>query len=137
MNSAEQKSQVELLIERAKEEKFNDNEITVYDDFFAEGDINNPAKMTEQDTINFIKFLNRCDASNEFVASALTRLTQVAPASVVSQILESDVDGDGLTLAQELKLGTKANEYNTSARIGAARQQQYQAFPSKDSDFEL
>ncbi|MDM9383539.1 hypothetical protein QUB80_22895 [Chlorogloeopsis sp. ULAP01] len=137
MNYAERKSQVELLIEWAKEEKFNDNEITVYDDFFAEGGIENPGKMTEQDAINFIKFLDRCDASNEFIASALTRLAQLAPASVVSQILESDVDGDGLTLAQELKLGTKATEYNTSAQIAAARQQQYQAFPSRDSDFEL
>jgi len=130
-------SQVNLIIERAKQENFNENEIALYYDFFAEGGIKNPAKMTEQDVTNFVNFLDSCDASNEFVAMALTRLAQIAPASVIAQVLESDADGDGLTLAEELKLGTKATEYNTSAEIAAARQQQYQAFPSKNSDFEL
>jgi hypothetical protein len=130
-------SQVNLIIERAKQENFNENEIALYNDFFSEGGIKNPAKMTEQDVTNFVNFLDSCDASNEFVAMALTRLAQIAPASVIAQVLESDADGDGLTLAEELKLGTKATEYNTSAEIAAARQQQYQAFPSKNSDFEL
>jgi hypothetical protein len=130
-------SQVNLIIERAKQENFNENEIALYNDFFAEGGIKNPAKMTEQDVTNFVNFLDSCDASNEFVAMALTKLAQIAPASMIAQVLESDADGDGLTLAEELKLGTKATEYNTSAEIAAARQQQYQAFPSKNSDFEL
>ena len=128
----EQTSQVNLIIERAKQEKFNDNEIALYDDFLIEGGIKNPAKMTEQDATNFVNFLDSCDASNEFVAMALTRLAQIAPQSAMARILESDSDGDGLTLAEELKLGTKATEFDTPAEIAASRQRQFQAFSSKD-----
>jgi hypothetical protein len=130
-------SQVNLIIERAKQEKFNENEIALYNDFFAEGGIKNPAKMTEQDVTNFVNFLDSCDASNEFVAMALTRLAQIAPASVIAQVLESDADGDGLTLAEELKLGTKATQYDTPAQIPVAPQRQFQTFPSRNSEFEL
>lgn len=130
-------SQVNLIIERAKQEKFNENEIALYNDFFVEGGIKNPAKMTEQDATNFVNFLDSCDASNEFVAMALNRLAQIAPTGVIAQVLESDADGDGLTLAEELKLGTKATHYDTPAQIAVVRQRQFQAFPSKDSEFEL
>ncbi|MEI2578053.1 hypothetical protein [Scytonema sp. PRP1] len=130
-------SQVNLIIERAKQENFNENEIALYNDFFAEGGIKNPAKMTEQDATNFVNFLDSCDASNEFVAMALNRLAQIAPASVIAQVLESDADGDGLTLAEELKLGTKATQYDTPAQIAVAQQRQFQAFPSRNSEFEL
>lgn len=133
----QQNSQVNLIIEQAKQEKFNDNEIALYNDFFAEGGIKNPAKMTEQDATNFVKFLDSCDASNEFVVMALTRLAQIAPADVIARVLESDADGDGLTLAEELKLGTKATQYDTPAQIAVARQRQFQAFPSRNSEFEL
>ncbi|NEU75312.1 hypothetical protein PI95_022835 [Hassallia byssoidea VB512170] len=65
-------------------------------------------------------------------------MAQIAPQSAMARILESDSDGDGLTLAEELKLGTKATEFDTPAEIAASRQRQFQAFSSKDSAaFEL
>ncbi len=67
----------------------------------------------------------------------VNRLAQVAPAHVMTKILLSDNDGDGVPLYQELQLGTKATEYDTPSEIAAARQRQYQFFPSRDSDIEL
>ena len=56
----------------------------------------------------------------------------------MARILESDCDGDGLTLAEELKLGTKDTQFDAPAEIAASRQRQFQAFSSKDSAaFEL
>ncbi|WP_026735942.1 hypothetical protein [Fischerella sp. PCC 9605] len=132
-----QKQQAELIIQQACKENFTDNEKAIYDDFIVEAGVKNPAKMTEACADAFIKYLDSCEASNEFVANVVNRLAQVAPAHIMTKILLSDNDGDGVPLYQELQLGTKATEYDTPSEIAAARQRQYQFFPSRDSDIEL
>ncbi|KAB8333887.1 hypothetical protein SD80_011305 [Scytonema tolypothrichoides VB-61278] len=65
-------------------------------------------------------------------------MTQVAPAHVMTKLLNSDNDGDGVPLYQELQLGTKATEFDTPSEIAVAGQRQYQQFfPTQDSDVEL
>ncbi|ODH02507.1 hypothetical protein A4S05_24125 [Nostoc sp. KVJ20] len=64
-------------------------------------------------------------------------MAQVAPAHIMTKILFSDNDGDGVPLYEELKLGTKATEFDTSFEITAARQRQYQFSPTRNCDMEL
>lgn len=132
-----QKQQVELIIQQARKENFTDTEKAIYDDFILEAGVRDPGKMTEATADALIRYLNGCDASNEFVANIVNRLAQVAPAHIMTKILLSDNDGDGVSLYEELKLGTKVTEFDTSYEIAAARQRQYQFFPTRDSDMEL
>ncbi|KYC34664.1 hypothetical protein WA1_50575 [Scytonema hofmannii PCC 7110] len=137
MRSIQKQQQIELIIQKARQENFTDEEKAIFDDFIVEAGVKNPAKMTEASADAFIRYLNSCDASNEFVANVVNRLAQVAPAHIMTKILLSDNDGDGVPLYQELRLGTKATEYDTPSEIAAARQRQYPFFPSRDSDMEL
>lgn len=127
----------ELIIQQARSENFTDNEKAIYDDFIFEAGVKNPAKMNQLDADVFIRYLGSCDASNEFVANVVNRLAQVAPAHIVTKILLSDNDQDGVPLYQELQIGTKATDFDTPAEIAAARQKQSQFFLSQNSDMEL
>lgn len=93
--------------------------------------------MSEATADMLIRYLDGCDASNEFVANVVNRLAQVAPVHIMTRILLSDNDGDGVPLYQELQLGTKATVFNTPSEIAAAQQKQYQFFPIRNSDMEL
>ncbi|MCL6753284.1 hypothetical protein KBT16_20865 [Nostoc sp. CCCryo 231-06] len=137
MTILNQQQQAELIIQQACKENFTDSEKAIYDDFILEAGVKNPAKMTEATADALIRYLNGCEASNEFVANVVNRLAQVAPAHIMTKILKSDNDGDGVPLYEELKLGTKATEFDTSFEIAAARQRQYQFFPTRNCDMEL
>ncbi|MEI2578046.1 hypothetical protein [Scytonema sp. PRP1] len=137
MRSIQKQQQIELIIQKARQENFTDEEKVIFDGFIVEAGVKNPAKMTEASADAFIRYLNSCEASNEFVANVVNRLAQVAPAHIMTKILLSDNDGDGVPLYQELQLGTKATEYDTPLEIAAAQQRQYQFFPSRDSEMEL
>ncbi|RCJ41868.1 hypothetical protein A6770_36015 [Nostoc minutum NIES-26] len=137
MTILNQQQQAELIIQQACKENFTDSEKAIYDDFILEAGVKNPAKMTEATADALIRFLNGCEASNEFVANVLNRLAQVVPAHIMTKILLSDNDGDGVPLYEELKLGTKVTEFDTSFEIAAARQRQYQFSPTRNCDMEL
>jgi thiaminase len=137
MRFIQKQQQIELIIQKARQENFTDEEKVIFDDFIVEAGVKNPAKMTEASTDAFIRYLDSCEASNEFVANVVNRLAQVAPAHIMTKILLSDNDGDGVPLYQELQLGTKATEYDTPSEIAAARQRQYQFLRSQDSDMEI
>ncbi|BAY63574.1 hypothetical protein NIES25_67440 (plasmid) [Nostoc linckia NIES-25] len=137
MGNFQQQEQIELIIIQAHSESFTDEEKVIYDDFIAETGVENPAKMTAATVDVFIRYLNSCEASNEFVANVINRLAQLAPAHIMTKILLSDNDGDGVPLYQELQLGTKATVFNTPSEIAAAQQKQYQFFPIRNSDIEL
>ncbi|OCQ93374.1 hypothetical protein BCD64_00265 [Nostoc sp. MBR 210] len=137
MTILNQQQQAELIIQQACKENFTDSEKAIYDDFILEAGVKNPAKMTEATADALIRFLNGCEASNEFVANVVNRLAQVAPAHIMTRILLSDNDGDGVPLYEELKLGTKVTEFNTSFEITSARQRQYQFSPTRNCDMEL
>ena len=137
MTILNQQQQAELIIQQACKENFTDSEKAIYDDFILEAGVKDPAKMTEATADALIRYLNSCEASNEFVANVVNRLAQVAPAHIMTKILKSDNDGDGVPLYEELKLGTKATEFDTSFEIAAAKQRQYQFSPIRDCDIEL
>jgi len=137
MTILNQQQQAELIIQQACKENFTDSEKAIYDDFILEAGVKNPAKMTEATADALIRYLNGCEASNEFVANVVNRLVQVAPAHIMTKILLSDNDGDGVPLYEELKLGTKVTEFDTSSEIAAARQRQYQFSPTRNCDMEL
>ena len=137
MTILNQQQQAELIIQQACKENFTDSEKAIYDDFILEAGVKNPAKMTEATADALIRYLNGCEASNEFIANVVNRLAQVAPAHIMTKILLSDNDGDGVPLYEELKLGTKATEFDTSFEITAARQRQYQFSPTRNCDMEL
>jgi hypothetical protein len=134
--STQNQQQVELIIEQARKEIFTDLEKSLYEDFVMEAGIKNPANMTEADADSLVRYLGSSEASNEFVANVINRLVQVAPAYVVNKILLSDNDGDGVPLYQELKMGTKATEYDSPSEVAAARQRQYH-FTPLSSDLDL
>lgn len=113
MATSNQQQHTELIIQQACKENFTDSEKAIYDDFILEAGVKNPAKMTEATADALIRYLNGCDASNEFVANIVNRLAQVAPAHIMTKVLKSDNDGDGVPLYEELKLGTKATEFDT------------------------
>lgn len=137
MTILNQQQQAELIIQQACKENFTDSEKAIYDDFILEAGVKNPAKMTEATADALIRYLNGCEASNEFVANVVNRLAQVASAHIMTKILLSDNDGDGVPLYEELKLGTKVTEFDTSSEIAAARQRQYQFSPTRNCDMEL
>ncbi|GAB1540913.1 hypothetical protein NUACC21_35820 [Scytonema sp. NUACC21] len=137
MELQKHEKQVKSIIERARSESFNDNELVIYDDFLSETGVKNPAEMTSVDVDAFLKYLYSSNASNEFVANVVNRLAQVAPAEIVNLVLLSDRGGDGVLLYQELRLGTRATEFDTPAEIAAARQQQYQFSPTHNNDMDL
>ncbi|MHC5746582.1 MAG: hypothetical protein ACYTXT_32770 [Nostoc sp.] len=137
MTILNQQQQAELIIQQACKENFTDSEKAIYDDFILEAGVKNPSKMTEATADALIRYLNGCEASNEFIANVVNRLAQVAPAHIMTKILLSDNDGDGVPLYEELKLGTKATEFDTSFEITAARQRQYQFSPTRNCDMEL
>jgi hypothetical protein len=137
MATLNQQQQAELIIQQACKENFTHSEKAIYDDFILEAGVKNPAKMTEATADALIRFLNGCEASNEFVANVVNRLAQVAPSHIMTKILLSDNDGDGVPLYEELKLGTKVTEFDTSSEIAAARQRQYQFSPTRNCDMEL
>lgn len=137
MATSNQQQHTELIIQQACKENFTDSEKAIYDDFILEAGVKNPAKMTEAIADALIRYLNGCEASNEFVANIVNRLAQVVPAHIMSKILLSDNDGDGVPLYEELKLGTKATEFDTSFEIATARQSQQQFFRTQDRDVEL
>lgn len=133
----ENQQQVKLIIEQAREESFTNSEKAIYDDFILEAGIKNPAKMSEADADSLVRYLGGSEASNEFVANVVNRLAQVAPAHIVNRVLLSDNDGDGVPLYEELRMGTRATEYDNSSQIASARQRQYQFVPTQSSDMEL
>lgn len=135
--SIENRQQVKLIIEQARGESFTDTEKAIYDDFIFESGIKNPAKMSEADADSLVRYLGGSEASNEFVANVVNRLAQVAPAHIVNRILLSDNDGDGVPLYEELRMGTKATEYDSPSQIASARQRQYQFVPTQSNDMEL
>ncbi|MHC5862119.1 hypothetical protein [Nostoc sp.] len=137
MTILNQQQQAELIIQQACKENFTDSEKAIYDDFILEAGVKNPSKMTEATDDALIRYLDGCEASNEFIANVVNRLAQVAPAHIMTKILLSDNDGDGVPLYEELKLGTKATEFDTSFEITAARQRQYQFSPTRNCDMEL
>lgn len=137
MATLNQQQQAELIIQQACKENFTDSEKVIYDDFILEAGVKNPAKMTEATADALIRYLNGCEASNEFVANVVNRLAQVAPAHIMTRILLSDNDGDGVPLYQELQLGTKATIFNAPSEIAAAQQKQYQFFPIQNTHMEL
>ncbi|MHC5762731.1 hypothetical protein [Nostoc sp.] len=137
MATLNQQQQAELIIQQACKENFTDSEKAIYDDFILEAGVKDPAKMTEANADMLIRYLDGCDASNEFVANVVNRLAQVAPAHIMTKILLSDNDGDGVPLYQELRLGTQVTEFDTPCEIAAARQRQQRFFRTQDCDVEL
>ncbi|MBW4505169.1 MAG: hypothetical protein KME64_01420 [Scytonematopsis contorta HA4267-MV1] len=126
--------QIESIIKRACAETFSDSEKYIIDDFLQSTGGGNPANWTAIDADRFIARLDGADVSNEFLSGAITRLAQLAPAHIVSRVLGSDRDGDGVPLYEELKLGTRATEYDTPTVVAVARQKLY---ISRGSDMEL
>ncbi|MBW4512197.1 MAG: hypothetical protein KME64_37745 [Scytonematopsis contorta HA4267-MV1] len=117
--------QIESIIKRASTETFSDSEKYIIDDFLQSTGGGNPANWTVIDADRFIARFDGADVSNEFLSGAITRLAQIAPAHIVSRVLGSDRDGDGIPLYEELKLGTRATKYDTPQDIAVARQKQY------------
>ncbi len=128
--------QIELIIQRACAESFSDSEKYIIDDFLQETGGKNPANWTVIDADLFISRLDGADVSNEFLSGAITRLAQLAPAHIVSRVLGSDRDGDGIPLYEELKLGTRATEYDSPQEVAVKLHKLY-VYPPSLGDIEL
>jgi hypothetical protein len=96
MATLNQQQQTELIIQQACKENSTDSEKAIYDDFILEAGVKDPGKMTETTADALIRYLDGCNASNEFVVNIVNRLAQVAPAHIMTKILKSDHDGDAI-----------------------------------------
>lgn len=124
-----------LIIERAKQENFTEEEVKVYNDFITEAGVN-VEKISEADADAVVRFFHQSESSNEFIANVVNRLAQVLPTHITSRILLSDNDNDGVPLYQELQLGTRVTETETFAEVAQARPLSNQV-KSQDNDMEL
>ncbi len=124
-----------VFIERARQERLTPEEVKVYDQFLSEAGVNFN-KISEADPELIAKFFHESGASNEFIANTINRLAQVLPTNVISRILLSDNDYDGVPLYRELELGSNVIT-NELLPVSSTTPPQKSIIKEKQSDLEL
>lgn len=79
-----------------------------YLDSIADSGINekNVAKLQTEDIDNLLLYLDSIEATPEYYAKVFATIESHLPDYLVSHFANSDKDNDGVTLAEELRLGT-------------------------------
>ncbi|MCC2692835.1 hypothetical protein [Nodularia sp. LEGE 04288] len=125
--------QAEQLAKFAREQ-MSEEKTEFFNDIWQEAGVKDVRKMTIQDARRTLAILSNSEASIEFVKVFYGQaITNGMPSHVVNFILQSDTDGDGRTLAQEIFVdGT--NPFRADHPVP---QQQYFWEKSNDLDLEL
>lgn len=69
----------------------------------------NVNKLHTEDIDNLLLYLDSIEASPEYCAKVFAAIESHLPDYLVSHFANSDKDNDGVTLAEELRLGTNPN----------------------------
>ncbi|RCJ42435.1 hypothetical protein A6770_34835 [Nostoc minutum NIES-26] len=95
--------QVKELTKFATEQNFDLRHLEYFADVWLEAGVKDISKMTRQDAERTMQVLSSSEASVEFVKALLAQaVRQGMPSQVLEYVLQSDIDGDGRTLAQEI-----------------------------------
>ncbi|MBE9053754.1 hypothetical protein IQ243_25810 [Nostocales cyanobacterium LEGE 11386] len=125
--------QAEQLARFAREQ-MSEQKTDFYNDIWQEAGVKDVRKMTIQDARRTLAILSNSEASIEFVKAFYGQaVSNGMPSHVLNFIVQSDTDGDGRTLAQEIFVdGT--NPFRTDQPVV---RQQYLLEKSDDLDLEL
>jgi hypothetical protein len=95
--------QAQELAKFAQEQNFDDRYLEYFSDIWQEAGVKDISKMTTQDAERTMQVLSSSEASVEFVKAFYAQaVRQGMPSQVLEYVLQSDTDGDGRTLAQEI-----------------------------------
>ncbi len=124
------------LAKFAQEQNFDDRYLEYFSDIWQEAGVKDISRMTTQDAERTMQVLSSSEASVEFVKAFYAQaVRQGMPSQVLEYVLQSDTDGDGRTLAQEIfQDDTDPFEPDTP---NIADTRKYALSPSPDFDLEL
>lgn len=95
--------QSKKLVQFAQEQNFDERYLGYFDEIWHEAGVKDLSKATTQDAEKALQVLANSSASGEFIKAWLSQaVNQGVPSNVLEYLLESDLDGDGRTLAQEI-----------------------------------
>ncbi|MBW4456999.1 MAG: hypothetical protein KME55_32455 [Nostoc indistinguendum CM1-VF10] len=134
----DQKLYTQQLAQFAASQSFDERSVEFFDDVWQEAGVKDIAKMTTADAESVLQVLSESEASPEFTKALLAQaITAGMPKQVVGYILESDTDGDGRTLAQEIfNDGTSPFQPNQPSVL-ASQQNQFQSSSQENEDMEI
>ncbi|GAX38838.1 hypothetical protein [Nodularia sp. NIES-3585] len=125
--------QAEQLAQFAREQ-MSEEKTEFFNDIWQEAGVKDVRKMTIQDARRTLAILSNSEASIEFVKVFYGQaITNGMPSHVLNFILQSDTDGDGRTLAQEVFMDN-TNPFRADQPVA---QQRYCLENSHDLDLEL
>ncbi|BAZ18337.1 hypothetical protein NIES4071_102220 (plasmid) [Calothrix sp. NIES-4071] len=118
-------NQVALVRESLKELLAPEDK-AFYLDSIADSGINeeNVDKLKTGDIDNLLLYLNSIEATPEYYAKVFAAIESHLPDYLVSHFANSDKDNDGVTLAEELRLGTNPSVADNHYRSYAIQRSQ-------------
>ncbi|MCC5653681.1 hypothetical protein LC609_28660 [Nostoc sp. XA013] len=134
----DQELYTQQLAQFAASQSFDERSVEFFDDVWQEAGVKDITKMTTADAKYVLQVLSESEASPEFTKALLAQaITAGMPKHVVGYILESDTDGDGRTLAQEIfNDGTSPFQFPQPSVL-ASQQSQPQFSSEEDEDMEI
>jgi len=134
----DQELYTQQLAQFAASQSFDERSVEFFDDVWQEAGVKDIAKMTTADAKCVLQVLGESEASPEFTKALLAQaITAGMPKHVAGYILESDTDGDGRTLAQEIfNDGTSPFQPNQPSVL-ASQQNQFQSSSQENEDMEI
>lgn len=123
--------QAQELAKFAQEQNFDERYLEYFGDVWREAGVEDISTMTIKDAERAMQVLSDSEASGEFIKAWLAQaVRQGIPSQVLEYIMQSDIDGDGRTLAQEMRIdGTDPLESDSPQRMSS---KQYTNFQSQD-----
>ncbi|MBD6621247.1 hypothetical protein FNW02_37550 [Komarekiella sp. 'clone 1'] len=93
----------EQLAQEAKQQSFDQRSVDIFESVYQDAGVTSIKNMNINDSDRILSVLAQEQATPEFIRGFLAHgWQQGIPVEVVQHILNSDQDGDGRTLAQEL-----------------------------------
>jgi hypothetical protein len=127
-------AQVQELAKFAQEQNFDERYLEYFSDIWQEAGVKDIGKMTIKDAERTMQVLSSSEASVEFIKAFYAQaVRQGMPSQVLEYIMQSDIDGDGRTLAQEIFVdGTDPFEADTPTPVTS-----HQKAPNQDFEIEI
>lgn len=104
------------LIRSDLQERLMLEEKDFYIESIADAGIGSLSKMGTQDIDKLLRFFASSEASTEYQANVFAAVESYLPDYLVSYLANSDNDNDGVTFAEELRLGTNPSISDKPAR---------------------
>jgi len=129
---------IQQLAQYAADQSFDERSVEFFDDVWLEAGIKNISKMTTADAERTMQVLASSEASPEFIKALLAQaVLDGMPEPVVQYILQSDTDGDGRTLAQEIFTDGTSPFEPDEPLVSSFFQRQYAYSSQEDVELEI